>query len=89
MIYGEHVSRGREFLGVVTVDAGVGGVSGVDVTCGWRGMVRVEDERNEVAGFAKGVSAEEATNERDSRHHEVEGRGWTARWEGGGMKWRV
>lgn len=88
MIYGDHGSRGREFLGVVVIDAGVGASgSGADFLCGWRGMMKVMDEREEILGFGMGMSVEEALSEREVRHVEVEKKGWIAKWEGGSMRW--
>lgn len=96
MLYGEHGSRGREFWGVVVIDAGVGLGNGsmagaiageILLACGYRGEVKVGDGRGEVLAFAMGTSAEEAWGEREARREEVEKRGWWARWEGGNLNW--
>ncbi|KAH7351120.1 hypothetical protein BKA65DRAFT_252923 [Rhexocercosporidium sp. MPI-PUGE-AT-0058] len=83
MLYGEHKSHAREWLGII-VNGGVGG----DVNLGWRGWLRVE--REEVGGFGEGLSVDEVWGERERREEVVEGRGWRAEdGEGRGFVWRV
>ncbi|KAH6712840.1 hypothetical protein BKA61DRAFT_484704 [Leptodontidium sp. MPI-SDFR-AT-0119] len=82
MLYGEHKSHAREWLGTI-VNGGVGG----DINLGWRGWLRVE--REEVGGFGEGVSVEEAWGERERRGEVVDARGWRAEDEEGiGFVWR-
>lgn len=82
MLYGEHKSHAREWLGTI-VNGGVGG----DINLGWRGWLRVE--REEVGGFGEGVSVEEAWGERERRGEVVDARGWRAEDdEGIGFVWR-
>ncbi|KAI0426339.1 hypothetical protein F5Y09DRAFT_68041 [Xylaria sp. FL1042] len=82
MVYGEHGSRGREWWGTVVV----GGTGGGDVNAGWKGWLRVE--REAVAGFAVGVSVEEALRERERRHEVVERAGWVASSPWGSYVWK-
>ncbi|KAB8290753.1 hypothetical protein EYC80_008390 [Monilinia laxa] len=76
ILYGEHESHGREFGGTVLFgfdarDAGGNAVANVkgmgrpEIMMGWRGWLRIE--REEVAGFGVGVSAEEMLGERGRR----------------------
>jgi hypothetical protein len=81
MLWGEHESKGREWLGTV-VNGGVGG----DIMLGWRGWLRVE--REETVGFAPGMSAEEALGESEARQEFVESRGWKAVSDLGEFSWR-
>ena len=60
MLWGEHGSRGREWLGTIML----GGVGG-DIMVGWRGWLGVD--RDIVGGFGEGVSVEEAWGERERR----------------------
>ena len=69
MLYGDHGSKEREWVGTI-VNGGVGG----DVNVGWRGWLRVE--REEVCGFGWGISVEEALGDRERRRSVVEGKGW-------------
>ncbi|KAI1770623.1 hypothetical protein F4818DRAFT_255264 [Hypoxylon cercidicola] len=87
MVYGAHGSRAREWWGTVVIGAGVGG-SGVkgDVNAGWKGWLRVE--REEVAGFAAGISVEEALRDRGKRQEVVDGTGWVAGSRVGGYVWK-
>ncbi|KAI0407747.1 hypothetical protein F4802DRAFT_525740 [Xylaria palmicola] len=71
MLYGSHASRGRAWWGAVVVGGG-GGL----VNTGWRGWLRVD--REEVSGFAAGVSVEEALAQRDGRQAAVDAAGWAA-----------
>lgn len=85
MIYGEHGSRGREWVGVL-VNGDVGERGG-DITIGWRGWLRVESLRNEVPTFGVGVSAEEAMGERERRWSVVKRLGWKAVCPEGQYSW--
>lgn len=80
MLWGEHESKGREWLGTV-VNGGVGG----DIMVGWRGWLRVE--REETVGFAPGMSAEEALGESEARQEFVNSRGWRAVSDLGEFSW--
>ena len=71
MLYGEHGSKIREWVGTV-VSGGTGG----DINLGWRGWLRVE--REEVGNFGCGVSVEEAVEDRERRCEVVDGKGWKA-----------
>ncbi|KAL2071308.1 hypothetical protein VTL71DRAFT_12543 [Oculimacula yallundae] len=82
MLYGDHKSHGKEWLGVI-VSGGVGG----DINLGWRGWLRVE--RENVPAFGEGVSVEEVWGERGRRGDVVSERGWRAEDENGdGFVWR-
>ncbi|KAK2625766.1 hypothetical protein QTJ16_005078 [Diplocarpon rosae] len=82
MLYGEHGSQAREWLGTI-VNGGVGG----DINLGWRGWLRVK--REEVGDFGRGVSVEEVWDERFRRQEIVDGKGWRAEGsEGGTFLWR-
>ncbi|KAI0146289.1 hypothetical protein GGR57DRAFT_479435 [Xylariaceae sp. FL1272] len=70
MLYGDHGSKAREWWGTVVI----GGVGG-DVNAGWKGWLTVE--REEVSGFAPGMSVEEALRERDKRQQAVDRAGWS------------
>ncbi|KAI1185112.1 hypothetical protein F5B17DRAFT_47169 [Nemania serpens] len=81
MLYGSHASRGREWWGTVVV-----GGSGGHVSAGWRGWLRVD--REEVSGFAVGMSAEEALREREARQRAVDAAGWVASSPWGSYVWK-
>lgn len=81
MLYGDHSSKGKEWLGVI-VNGGVGG----DFNFGWRGWLRVS--RQEVGGFAEGGSVGEVWGERGRRMETVDQKGWVAEGEGGSVVWR-
>ncbi|KAI1262675.1 hypothetical protein F5Y18DRAFT_149449 [Xylariaceae sp. FL1019] len=78
MLYGEHGSKAREWWGTVVI----GGVGG-DVNAGWKGWLRVEKE--EVSGFAPGMSVEEALRDRDRRQAAVDKAGWSLSSRFGGL----
>lgn len=78
----EHVSTGRECVGVV-----VNGAQGGDVTVGWKGWLRVESERDDVPPFGMGISVEEAIREREQRQLAIESKGWRAVSEWGEYRW--
>ncbi|PBP15747.1 hypothetical protein BUE80_DR013504 [Diplocarpon rosae] len=81
MLYGEHGSQEREWLGTI-VNGGVGG----DINLGWRGWLRVK--REDVSDFGRGVSVEEVWDERFRRQEVVDGKGWRAEGnEGGAFLW--
>ncbi|CZS88097.1 uncharacterized protein RCO7_01065 [Rhynchosporium graminicola] len=82
MLYGEHRSHGKEWLGII-VNGGVGG----DINLGWRGWLRVE--REVVPALGEGVSVEEVWGERGRREEALNSKGWRA--EDGdceGFMWR-
>jgi len=80
MLWEDHASKGREWVGTL-VNGGVGG----DVMVGWRGWLRVE--REEVGGFAVGVSVEEVIGKREERQELVESKGWKGVSEMGEYRW--
>jgi len=81
MLWGDHGSRGRQWVGTI-VNGGVGG----DIMLGWRGWLRVEKE--ETGGFGIGVSVEEAMLDREKRQNVVDLGGWKAVSEIGECTWR-
>jgi hypothetical protein len=80
MLWGEHGSKGREWLGTIVL-----GGAGGDIMVGWRGWLGVD--RDLVGGFGEGVSVEEAWGERERRQEVVDGRGWRAICELGEFSW--
>lgn len=80
MLWGDHESKGREWVGTI-LNGGVGG----DVMVGWRGWLRVEKEA--VGHFGDGVSVEEAWAERGMRQEVAEKSGWRAGSEIGDFRW--
>ena len=80
MVYGEHGSKGREWMGTIVI----GGLGG-DIMVGWRGWLKVE--REAVVSFGDGVSVEEAWSERERRQEVVDGKGWKAACETGDFEW--
>ncbi len=78
MLYGEHSSMDREWMGTI-VNGGVGG----DINLGWRGWLRVE--REAVGGFSEAISVEEAWGERERRMELAEKAGWRGFCEEGGF----
>ncbi|QSZ33386.1 hypothetical protein DSL72_002974 [Monilinia vaccinii-corymbosi] len=99
MLYGAHGSYGREFGGTILFGfdargAGGGAVANVrgmgrpEIMMGWRGWLSVE--REEVAGFGVGVSAEEILGGRAGREEVMRGVGWRGRGENGGeVVWKL
>lgn len=81
MLWGEHGSKGREWVGTL-VNGGVGG----DIMVGWRGWLRVE--REDVCGFELEVSVEEVMGEREKRQEVVEAKGWKGVSEMGSYYWK-
>lgn len=81
MLYGSHASRGREWWGTVVI-----GGAGGHVSAGWKGWLRVD--REEVNGFAVGMSAEEALREREGRQRVVDAAGWVASSPWGSYIWK-
>ncbi|KAJ2903218.1 hypothetical protein MKZ38_010254 [Zalerion maritima] len=67
MLYGNHGSKGREWWGTIVIGGGVGDG---DISCGWRGWLRVEGER--VEPFQEGISVQEALQLRKERHAQVD-----------------
>ncbi|KAI1126617.1 hypothetical protein F5Y10DRAFT_244450 [Nemania abortiva] len=82
MLYGSHGSRGRAWWGTVVI----GGMGGGQVNAGWKGWLRVE--REEVGGFAPGMSVEEAMREREARGRAVDRAGWMASSRWGSYAWK-
>jgi hypothetical protein len=80
MLWGEHGSKGREWLSTIVL----GGVGG-DITVGWRGWLGVE--RETVGGFGEGISVEEAWEEKERRQDVMDGKGWTGICEMGEFSW--
>jgi hypothetical protein len=72
MLYGDHSSTTREWWGTIVL----GGIGAGDVNAGWKGWLKVE--REEVGGFAVGLSAQEAFESREKRQDVVDQAGWTA-----------
>lgn len=99
MLYGDHESYGREFGGSILFGsdgrdaagktvANVRGMGRPDIIMGWRGWLRVE--REEVAGFGMGVSAEEVLGQRERREEVVKGKGWRGVGDKGGeVVWKL
>ena len=81
MLWGEHGSKEREWMGTI-VNGGVGG----EIMTGWRGWLKVE--KDSVKAFAAGVSVEEALREREMRQEGTSFTGWRAVSEYGGFSWR-
>lgn len=89
LTYGENASKGRHLaLKIVSGGSGGGrGMEGVDIIGGWRGWLRVDGGRQEIAKFAPGLSVEEALREDGQRRDAVERAGWTAVSEEGAYHW--
>jgi hypothetical protein len=81
MLWGDHVSKGREWVGTI-VNGGVGG----DIMVGWRGWLKVEKE--DTGPFGLGVSVEEVMVDREQRQEVVDRSGWKAVSEIGEFSWR-
>lgn len=89
LTYGENGSKGRD-LALKIVSGGSGGtrnMEGIDVIGGWRGWLRVDSGRQEIAKFAPGLSVEEALREDSQRKDAVERAKWTAVSEEGTYHW--
>ncbi|KAM0424646.1 hypothetical protein ACHAPT_010172 [Fusarium lateritium] len=85
LLYGDaaKASAGREWWGTVVV----GGLGAGDVTAAsWKGWLRVD--RENVRGFALGISAEEALEQRGQRQGAVEAAGWAATSQWGGFTFK-
>ncbi|CZR53125.1 uncharacterized protein PAC_03003 [Phialocephala subalpina] len=82
MLYGEHGSKNREWVGTILL-----GGNGGDVNIGWRGWMRVE--REEVGKFGE-VGVEEVWAEKGMRQRQevVDGKGWKAECEFGDYCWK-
>ncbi|KAM0341515.1 hypothetical protein ACHAPU_009963 [Fusarium lateritium] len=74
LLYGNvaRASAGREWWGTIVV----GGLGAGDIATGWKGWLRVD--RENVRGFALGISAEEALNQKEQRQDIVDAVGWAA-----------
>jgi hypothetical protein len=81
MLWGDHGSKGREWVGTL-VNGGVGG----DIMVDWKGWLRVE--REEVGAFSVGVGIEEVVGERGTRQEIVESKGWKGVSELGSYCWQ-
>lgn len=89
LTYGENASKGRN-LALKLVSGGPGGsrsTEGFDIVGGWRGWLRVDSGRQDIAKFAPGLSVEEALRENAQRGDAVERAGWTAVSEEGAYHW--
>ncbi|KAJ9422185.1 hypothetical protein QL093DRAFT_2306670 [Fusarium oxysporum] len=84
LLYGSaaKASAGREWWGTIVV----GGVGAGDITTGWKGWLRVD--RENVRGFAPGISAEEALDQKRQRQDIVDAAGWAATSQWGGFVFR-
>ncbi|KAH7149721.1 hypothetical protein B0J13DRAFT_313474 [Dactylonectria estremocensis] len=81
MLYGNgaHTSAARQWWGTVVV----GGIGAGDIAAGWKGWLRVD--REHIRGFALGISAEEAMEQRRWRQDAVDTAGWAATSDWGGF----
>lgn len=81
MLYGPGAaaSSSRRWWGTVVL----GGLGAGDIVAGWKGWLRVN--RQDVAAFNLGVSAEEALARRAARQDVVDHAGWTADSQWGGF----
>ena len=89
LTYGENGSKERD-LALKIVSGGSGGtrsMEGIEVIGGWRGWLRVDIGRQEIAKFAPGLSVEEALREDSQRKDAVERAGCTAVSEKGTYHW--
>ncbi|KPM44644.1 hypothetical protein AK830_g1957 [Neonectria ditissima] len=84
MLYGDgaHASAARQWWGTVVV----GGLGAGDIAAGWKGWLRVD--REHVRGFALGISAEEAMEQRGHRQEAVDAAGWAATSEWGDFSFK-
>ncbi|CEI66764.1 hypothetical protein FVEN_g12565 [Fusarium venenatum] len=80
LLYGDvaRASAGREWWGTIVV----GGLGSGDISANWKGWLRVD--REGVRGFALGISAQEALDQKKQRHDVVDMAGWavTSQWGG-------
>jgi hypothetical protein len=81
MLWGNHGSKGREWMATI-VNGGVGG----DIMTGWKGWLRIERDRMD--SFVAGISAEEALIEKEISQKHVSPRGWRAVSQYGTFSWR-
>lgn len=89
LTYGDNASKGRD-LALRIVSGGPGGgksTDGFDIVGGWRGWLRVDSGRQEIAKFAPGLSVEEALREDSQRRDAVERAGWNGVSEEGAYHW--
>ncbi|KAF4447610.1 hypothetical protein F53441_8867 [Fusarium austroafricanum] len=84
LLYGNAArgSAGREWWGTIVV----GGMGAGDITADWKGWLRVD--RESVHGFALGISAEEALEQRKQRQDAVDAAGWVATSQWGGFTFK-
>ncbi|RGP78759.1 hypothetical protein FLONG3_3123 [Fusarium longipes] len=84
LLYGDvaHTSSGREWWGTIIV----GGQTPGDISTGWKGWLRVD--RENVRGFALGISAEEALHQKKQRQDIVDAAGWVATSQWGGFSFK-
>ncbi|KAH8811852.1 hypothetical protein F5884DRAFT_292720 [Xylogone sp. PMI_703] len=81
MLYGDHGSRAREWVGTV-----VSGGSGGDICAVWNGWLSVD--REEVVRFPAGISVDDAMTERERRQEIVDGSVWKGRSRVGWYAWK-
>ena len=83
MLWGGHASKDREWMATI-VNGGVGG----EIMTGWRGWLKVE--REEIEGFAAGISVDEALTEmrRVQGSGSIGSQGWRALSQHGMFSWR-
>ncbi|KAM5352173.1 hypothetical protein ACJ41O_004896 [Fusarium nematophilum] len=84
LLYGNvaQASAAREWWGTIVV----GGLGAGDIAVGWKGWLRVD--RQHVRGFALGISAEEALEQRTQRQDVVEAAGWAVASQWGGFTFK-
>ncbi|RBR09434.1 uncharacterized protein FIESC28_09884 [Fusarium coffeatum] len=84
LLYGDvaRASAGREWWGTIVV----GGPGAGDISAGWKGWLRVD--RENVRGFAMGISAEEALDQQKQRQDVVDAAGWVASSQWGGYTFK-
>ncbi|KAM0557046.1 hypothetical protein ACHAPJ_005309 [Fusarium lateritium] len=75
-------SAGREWWGTIVV----GGLGAGDIAAGWKGWLRVD--REHVRGFALGISAEEALDQKGQRQDVLDAAGWAATSQWGGFTFK-
>ncbi|KAF5234816.1 hypothetical protein FAUST_7440 [Fusarium austroamericanum] len=77
-----HASAGREWWGTIVVGSPGSG----DISTSWKGWLRVD--RENVRGFALGISAEEALDQKEKRQGVVDTAGWAATSQWGGFTFK-
>jgi hypothetical protein len=83
MLYGEHNSKGRKWVGTIVIGEKGGGKGDVwfEAAAGWRGWCKVE--REEVGAFPVGVCPSDVVEERGRRQEVLDGKGWRVSSEAG------